>query len=85
MAKREQKKHVKLEKFANHLMSVSSKDSISVHPELMELEFMDSEESDVGTSKMKSVVKVLEWQELLAPWDTDAESPPKKRPRMESP
>ena len=73
------------------MVSVSSEDSITVHPE--DDEVVDSTESDLGMKDvtgqklnrgMKSVVKIPESKLSSAPWDNDPESPPREKAKSDS-
>ena len=85
MVKEEANCRRKQEKVTAQSQCVSSEDSISRQPDLEDKDSLDSEESDVSSRRVKSVIKVPPHRQSLAPWDTNMESPPRKRARTESP
>ena len=62
--------------------SMSSMDSVSMFPDSAEEEGLDSSECESSSSTHKSVVKVT--RPSPAPWDTDVDSPPRKRFKKDS-
>ena len=62
--------------------SMSSMDSVSVLLDSTEEESLDSSEYESSSSTLKSVVKVA--RPSPAHWDTDVDSPPRKRSKKDS-